>query len=398
MLSLLNKLASNSVTDICGRGHCRTIISILDLDPRKFGSMEEYLLFLSEALRQNGWQHILIFNNWPDKHLIMQFQEKGALVETSKIDTSIASYIGLVSIIKRYKPQIVHFHFLSPFSMFPVLARFAGSNNVVFTEHMCPPQINSFIRKIKFWIWDRVILQLLGVKIFSVSRYVQSVLLDSYQLSKKRTAILNNGVNIKRFDSKVIIKDDLKQLLEIPKGSTVIVSAAYLIQEKGIDDLLLAAAKVIEVKNDILFVIVGDGPEFNNLTHHAKKLCLEGNTRFVGLRSDVQNFMAMADLVVVPSFCQEAAGLVVIEAMAMGRPVIATRVGGVPEYLEDGVTGLLVEPSNPDQLAAAILKLLNASEMRQVMGANGRRRVEEQFSMEKWVNNTIDAYLRIVDQ
>jgi glycosyltransferase involved in cell wall biosynthesis len=106
--------------------------------------------------------------------------------------------------------------------------------------------------------------------------------------------------------------------------------------------------------------------------------------------------MAAADVVAVPSVWQEPAGLMVIEAMASGRPVIATRVGGIPEYLEHEVTGILVQPHAPEQLARAILRLLNSATEANAMGRAGRARVETHFSMERWIGDTVELYAKAI--
>jgi glycosyltransferase involved in cell wall biosynthesis len=172
----------------------------------------------------------------------------------------------------------------------------------------------------------------------------------------------------------------------------LIVAAGYFIPEKGLSDLLKAAAKVRETRKDVVFILVGDGPLERQLKEEAHSLGIDDIVRFTGLRFDVDRFMSASDAVVVPSTWQEPAGLVVVEAMATSRPVIASRVGGIPEYLSEGEAGLLVEPGNPTQIAEAILKILNDGPMAQRMGIAGRQRAEQLFSMEKWVADTMALY------
>jgi glycosyltransferase involved in cell wall biosynthesis len=150
--------------------------------------------------------------------------------------------------------------------------------------------------------------------------------------------------------------------------------------------------RVREVLPDVVLIIVGDGPLERQLTDQARDLKVDDIVRFAGLRHDVDRFMSASDIVVVPSTWQEPAGLVVVEAMATSRPVIATRVGGIPEYLSEGKSGMLVEPNEPSQIADAILKILNDDSMERDMGRVGRERAENLFSMEKWVGDTMAIY------
>jgi glycosyltransferase involved in cell wall biosynthesis len=107
------------------------------------------------------------------------------------------------------------------------------------------------------------------------------------------------------------------------------------------------------------------------------------------LRSDVERMMGMADIVVIPSVWQEPAALVSSEAMAMERPVVATRVGGLPELVADGVTGHIIEPHAPQQLAAALLELLASPGEMERLGSAGRSRVARLFSMDRWIADTL---------
>ncbi|MGH9602589.1 MAG: glycosyltransferase family 4 protein, partial [Terriglobales bacterium] len=145
---------------------------------------------------------------------------------------------------------------------------------------------------------------------------------------------------------------------------------------------------------DVAFVIVGDGPEEAALRAQAQHLEIASQVHFTGLRSDVHRLMPAAEVLVVPSVWQEPAGLVVLEAMAAARPVVANRVGGIPEYLEEDVTGILVEPRAPMQIADTVLRLLDSPDTVAAMGAVGRRRVEQHFSLERWAEETIQVYER----
>ncbi|HMK30312.1 MAG TPA: glycosyltransferase family 4 protein [Terriglobales bacterium] len=369
-----------------------TVVSLLNLNPRKFGSLEEYLVCLSTALRSQGCRSVLAFPQAVTPELEKQFEQSGVVLERFSLASTFSLYRGLLGILRKYRPAVVHFHFFDQFSLLPLLAALTGCKLVVFTDHCRLPQAR-WRTRLKCKLMDRLVLGPLGVRVIAVSEHVRRTLVDCYSTSPARIRVIRNGVSLQRFGK--VSKGGRQTLLAelgIAEGARIVVTAAYFIPEKGLSDLLVAAARVRAARQDVAFVIVGDGPLQQALLKQSQELGLEGTVHFAGLRSDVDRFMGAADVVVVPSVWQEPAGLVVVEAMASARPAVATRVGGIPEYLADRQTGLLVEPHSPSQMAEAILSLLESPSMAMAMGAAGRARAEALFSMSRWVEETLDLY------
>jgi len=119
---------------------------------------------------------------------------------------------------------------------------------------------------------------------------------------------------------------------------------------------------------------------------------LKDNVFFTGMRIDTEVFLSVADVFVLTSVWEEAFAFSLLEAMASGSPVVATRIGAIPESVEDGVTGILIPPHDAKATATAILRLLNDSTLRSKLGLMGRKRVERHFSLDHWVNQTIKLY------
>jgi glycosyltransferase involved in cell wall biosynthesis len=155
-------------------------------------------------------------------------------------------------------------------------------------------------------------------------------------------------------------------------GNLTVFCVARLSPEKGIDILLENARKLPKVQ----FIIAGDGPERENLEKNSSQ-----NVTFLGFVKDIPNLLAQADILCVPSR-SEGLGLAALEAMAAGVPVVASRVGGLPEVIRDGETGLLVPPEDSEALHLALKTLLDDPERRKSMGAAGRKRAEALFSVE----------------
>lgn len=165
-------------------------------------------------------------------------------------------------------------------------------------------------------------------------------------------------------------------------ANTVLLVPAQLEKRKGHRHLLnaLASLETDGRLDGVGVLFAGDGPEEMALRDHANSLGLSGRVRFVPREPNWWNFYAAADVVVLPSISHEDFPNVVIEAMAMAKPVIGSRVAGIPEQIVEGLTGLLVPPADEQQLAEAIAKLIEGRELRERLGTAGRDRYEELFT------------------
>ncbi len=170
-----------------------------------------------------------------------------------------------------------------------------------------------------------------------------------------------------------------------PAGEALVVCAGRLEERKGVHVLLDAWSAVSKETPNAGLAIVGDGPRREELEQIAKERGLDSNVVFTGFRDDVSSILAVSDLLVLPSLRQECSPLVVLEAMAAGKPVVASRLAGTPERVEDGQSGILVPPGDVDELANALKSLLENPELRAKMGQRGRQRWEKSHKPEKAV-------------
>ncbi len=369
-----------------------TVLSLLDLNPRKYGSLEEYMVRVSGSLRARNCRSVVAFPEEVPSFLRDKFEAAGATIERMASEGP-ELYKDLRRLLRQYRPEIVHFHFYNQFSFLPLYsALFHRSATILFTDHSRLP-IDRASTHAKCWLWDRFVLGPLKVKTLGVSGHVKHILEKNYGMAEAHVGVLFNGVNVARFGVPSPQKRTaFFEEFGIAPEKKLLVAAGYFIREKGFSDLLKAMARIREVRNDVLLMLVGDGPVEPELKAEVQRLKLEESVLFTGLRLDVDRFMSASDAVIVPSIWQEPAGLVVVEAMATSRPVVASRVGGIPEYLEEEKCGLLVPPGDYSTLADAILKLLNDPQLAESMGKAGRKRAERFFSMEKWVGDTISIY------
>jgi glycosyltransferase involved in cell wall biosynthesis len=271
--------------------------------------------------------------------------------------------------------DVVHTHNNAPLIYGAPAARLAGVSAVVHTRHGRSPEAGRRQRTAVR------LASLLASRVVCVSE-------DSGRLSAaegiagRKLTVIRNGIDTARFT----------YLGPAPDGPVVMVGR--LVPAKGVDTLLRAAAIVVRQQPEFRLEIAGDGEARPGLEALSAELGLGEHVRFVGNIGDVPGLLARASAVVLPSL-SEGISLTLLEAMARGLPVVATRVGGNPEVVEDGVTGRLVPASDPDALAAALLSVWPASDCTREMGRAGRERVERLFDVRRMVAEYETLYLHL---
>ncbi len=212
--------------------------------------------------------------------------------------------------------------------------------------------------------------------------------------NKKRVKVLHNAVDInhpvKLSENHVPIRESLS----LPLTSKTIVVVGRLSPEKGIDIFLQALSVVAKENPNICGIIVGDGQEKEALTKQAAFLGISDKVRFVGFTNTPGDFMIDSDMIVLPSR-SEGIPNVALEAMALGKPVVATAVGGTPEVIEHEKSGLLVPSENPQGMAQAILRVLNNKDLCVSLSQNALAQVREKFSIESRCSKLIEIYSEI---
>ncbi len=175
----------------------------------------------------------------------------------------------------------------------------------------------------------------------------------------------------------------------------VVGTVAHLSPEKGHQTLLEAAPRVLSRVPDVHFVLVGGGPLMSTLKARVEELGIEKKFTFTGFRSDSEALMKNFDVFCLPSISEGLSSAILV-AMASRLPIVATQVGGIPELVLDGETGVLVPPDDADQLAVGLCKVLESPQLRKKMGCAGRQRIEETFTLERKLNETEKLYLSML--
>lgn len=232
-------------------------------------------------------------------------------------------------------------------------------------------------------------------RIVAVSEEIRDEMIR-YKIPEKKIRIIDNGIDVNRFD-KTIPDEKLKRELGLNGNCAVIGTIGSLKYEKGHEYLLKAAKEVLESHAAIKFLIVGGGPLRNSLEDEAKNLGIAGNVIFTGYRKDVAELLSVMDIFVLPSV-KEGLPMVLLEAMAAKKPIIATRVGAVSKVIRDNETGILVEPGDVSALQRAIGNLLNDTMKTQGLALKGYGRVKKDFSSENMCREYLTLYKELLSQ
>jgi glycosyltransferase involved in cell wall biosynthesis len=285
-----------------------------------------------------------------------------------------------VELVRRTRPHVVHTHMMKADLVGGLAARLGGAPVLVSTKH----NEDDYLRWPPLALAARAVAELADRLIVisdAVGRFFRRRLL----LRESRMTRIFHGLPVNgRGPADPAERDAFRRELGLGRDTRLVVTVARLTRQKGIDDLLHAASAARDALPDAVFLIVGRGELRDALRETARRLDLGDRARFLGLRHDVERILSCADLLVLPSLW-EGFGLVLLQAMDAGLPIVATRAGAIPEVVVDGETGLLAPPRDPDSLATAILRVLRNPDRAAAMGRAGRERLGRSFSIEEEV-------------
>lgn len=239
-------------------------------------------------------------------------------------------------------------------------------------------------------LYDRYLVGLCA-QLIAISQAVRQRFQWLLKTDPAKVTVIHNGVDLLAFNPQ-IRGDDMRRELNLPSCAPVAGIVGNLLAWKGHECFLRAAQEVLAGIPAARFLVVGDGECRAHLERLSQTPELKGKVIFTGRRSDIPRLMAAMDVLVHSSISPEPFARVVIEGMAMGLPVVAMNEGGVPEIIEDGVSGVLIPPKNPALMARTVMDLFANREKARQIGRMARRRTEEYFSIEKNARATEEVY------
>lgn len=320
--------------------------------------------------------------------LMDKAKEKG--IETVVFDLDSLPRIKLLwrmmRLVKSQKIDIIHSHDFQANLYAFLVAKLTRIPVFIATQH---GQYEYILKKKK-----RVLMHQLMAKhtdtMTVVCKAMKRNLIEHLGVPSNKIKVIYNGIDSSVFDIKFDNTEKIREL-GLKAGAPVVGTVANLRPVKGYNYLLEAVAHVLEQIPSTIFLIIGEGPLRAKLENQSREIGISQNVLFLGRRKDIPSLLKIMDVFVLPSL-SEALSIATLEAMAARIAVITTAVGGNPEVVSDGQTGLLVAPKDPPALAQAIIRLLKNPKLAREMGMAGRKRVEDKFSLPIMLEKTAQLY------
>lgn len=307
----------------------------------------------------------------------------------------LVALVQLTRLVRQVRPHIVHTHTAKAGALGRLAAWLAGVPVIVHTYHghvfhgyFSPAKTRLFLA-IERWLARRT------DRLLTVSETVRSELLSLGIGTPDKLVVVPLGLDLDPFAETGALRGQLRAELGLGRDAPLVGMVARLVPIKAHEVFLAAAAEVGRRLPQSRFLVVGDGARRAELETLAERLGLKDRVLFLGWRRDLDRIYADLDLVALTSI-NEGSPVSLIEAMAAARPVVATRVGGVPDLVEDGVTGCLVPRGDADALAEVMVGLLADLDRRQAMGQAGRKRVIPAFSAGRLLGDMDRLYAELL--
>ena len=351
---------------------------------RTIGGGEKHLIDLANGLHARG--HEVYAAIRPDSGLRAELRalpEKNILQLRIQGPLNILNAFTLAQFIRERKVDVIHGHIAHDYLLAALAAKLAGRGKLVITRHVLFE-----LNKLHTRMLQRV------DRFIAVSQAVAGSL---HAFDPARIAVIHNGIDLSRFTRQSAARDWIQSVIKSDiRNSFIVGMVGHLAPIKGQEEFIRAAAIVGSQRSDVAFIIAGEdksrtGENRRHLERLIEDLGLDGRVHLLGWVDDVPRLLSALDLLISPSR-SEPFGLSIVEGMACGVPVIATRSEGALEILEDGVTGKLLASGKPYELAEAIVSLLDDEEKRRRLVAQALEAVRRRFAVESMVSATEQLY------
>lgn len=374
----------------------RTVVSVFGVEPIRIGGTETFARELSSQLAERGWRSVLCFLSEPPDDVRQFLSLPNVTFEVLKdsIDLKWHSTRGLAAILRRYQPEILHLHFTGFLGIYPWVGKLLSVRKVFFTDQTSRPA--GYVPH-QAALWKRILVRLINLpltKITCVSNYGYRCMTTLGVLPAGRFEMIYNSVDLSRVAPSFERAANFRRKYGIPEDRTIVTQVSWIIPEKGILDLLEAARLVLQQNDKVQFVFVGEGAYREQYTNDALAMGLGDHVTWTGLVKDPfgEGVYDAADIVCQVSNWEEVFGWVIAEAMAYGKPIVGTRVGGIPELVDDQKSGFVVERGASGEMANRLLTLVGDPKLRSLMGTVGAQEVSNRFDLKPNVAKLISLY------
>ena len=367
-----------------------------------------HVAYLTSGMRDLGYDTTLVAGTLARGEDSMAFVADDRDVDVVRIDElgreisplrDLVATFKLARLIRKEQPQILHTHTAKAGAVGRVAALLAGSRRppiIVHTFHghvlrgYFGPLRSLFFRLLERWLAGHT------TALVAVSPQVRDDLVALGVAPRERFAVIRLGIELE--ERVAVVQDgrlESRRYLGIPADRFTIGWIGRMTSVKRTDDILLAFKRLRDNGVEATLCLVGDGPDRGDLERRAHDLGVVRDTLFLGYQEDVAPFYAAFDALVLPS-SNEGTPVSAIEALAAGRPVVATRVGGVPDVVRDGEDGFLVDAGATNDLGDRLEQLARRPELRARMGERGRDRVLPRYAVDRLVHDVDQLYKSLV--
>jgi glycosyltransferase involved in cell wall biosynthesis len=362
-----------------------------------------HVAYLTAGLRERGYETTLVAGSLARGEDSMEFVTNELGIEVEPLPAlgreiaplrDLQATLRLARLIRRVRPQILHTHTAKAGAVGRVAALLAGDARPpivvhTFHGHVLRGYFGPF-RSRAFGLLERWLARA-TTALVAVSPEVRDDLVRLDVAPREKFTVVRLGIQLDERVADQNGRDETRRVLGIAPACFTVGWIGRMTGVKRTSDVLLAFKRLREQGVDACLCMVGDGPERDALEHRAHDLGIMKRTLFLGYQEDVAPFYAAFDAMILPSG-NEGTPVSAIESLAAGRPVVATRVGGVPDVVRDGEDGYLVEPGAVDELADRLARLAGDAELRRRMGEAGRSRVLPRYSVDRLVDDVDRLY------
>lgn len=350
------------------------------------GGITSYTVSLAKALKLRGEEAFVASSGGI---LVSELSASG--ISHISIDMKTKSEISpkvfkaifeVSSIVKRLKIDVIH----SQTRVTQVIGFFASRLSGIKFVSTCHGFFDMNVGRFLLPAW--------GDRVIAISEAVKKHLITDFKVPESRISLIYNGIDVKRFlrhagDSQ---KEELRHKFGLKKEGFVLGTISRFTADKGYDVLLYAMKEILKKEKNVQMVFVGDGKEKGRIVELSRRLGLSEHVVFISPQINTVNILSVMDVFMFTPVRKEGLGLVVLEAMASSKVVVATDVGGIPSIIKDKVNGFLVEPGKPELLVEPVLSLLNDKELYKKMAKAGIETVVNKFSIEGMVEKVMEVY------
>ncbi len=387
------------------------------------GGAQENTLRTAAHFRGSDWESVLVTGppDGPEGSMEPDVLHAGVpmisvpdLVRELAPRSDVRAYRLLVELFRRERPDIVHTHTSKAGILGRIAARHAGVPAVIHTPHGHVFHSYGSGVKTRIFVQAERFCARYADRLVALTPRERDETLELGIGRQDQWIVIHSGVDFEPFEAARGSGSEVRRELEIPEDSPVVGTVGRLVHVKGQNTLIDAVAKLGRELPRTHVLLVGAGDLLPALTEQARLLGMEVRTQFAfqpasqlagdpylpvihftGMRRDVGRYLDAMDVFALPSL-NEGMGRVLVEAMAMELPCVGARVSGIPDVIEDGRTGLIVPPADPNALAAGLRRLLLDSGLRRAMGAAGRSRVVPGYSQGEMLRLLEVEYRRLV--